>query len=185
MDNTRFDHNRSGRYICASMSQETRTVVPGVRVWLILWRATNAVRARVVKSIDSLQMCLSDFAVLEALLHRGPLPVNTIGKKVLLTSGSITVAVDRLEERGLVLRAPDPFDKRVTLVHLTPAGKELIEQAFCEHARQLEGLVSCLSDEERVELTRILKKLGLNAESENGCGLVRQSVGEIVDELPG
>ena len=119
------------------------------------------------------------------LLHRRPLLVKTIAKKVLLTSGSITVAVDRLEERGLVLRAQDPSDKRVTLVHLTPAGKELIEQAFYEHARQLEGLVSCLTDEERVELTRLLKKLGLNAERENGCGLVRQSLGEIEDDLPG
>jgi MarR family 2-MHQ and catechol resistance regulon transcriptional repressor len=164
------------------MSEAARTVVPGVRVWLILWRATNAMRARVVKSIDSLQMCLSDFAVLEVLLHCGPLAVNMIGKKVLLTSGSITVAVDRLEQRGLVVRAPDPSDKRVTLVHLTSSGKKLIEEAFCEHARQLEELVSCLTDEERAELTRLLKKLGLNAERQNGYGLVRQSVGE---ELPG
>ena len=135
-------------------------------------------RARVVKSIDSLQMCLSDFAVLEVLLHCGPLAVNMIGKKVLLTSGSITVAVDRLEERGLVVRAPDPSDKRVTLVHLTSCGKKLIEETFCEHARQLEELVSCLTDEERAELTRLLKKLGLNAERQNGYGLVGRSVGE-------
>src|ERR1044072_7590730 len=72
----------------------------GVHVWLVLWKSAQAVEAYAKKSIVDLEMCGSDFAVLEALLHRGALPVNEIGKKVLLTSGSITVAIDRLEEEG-------------------------------------------------------------------------------------
>jgi len=73
----------------------------GVHVFLVLWKAARAVESYAEKSITDLEMCGSDFAVLEALLHKGPLPVNEIGKKILLTSGSITVAVDRLEKRGL------------------------------------------------------------------------------------
>ena len=73
----------------------------GVHVFLVLWKAARAVESYAEKSITDLEMCGSDFAVLEALLHKGPLPVNEIGKKILLTSGSITVAVDRLEKKGL------------------------------------------------------------------------------------
>jgi len=62
-----------------------------------------------------LELCGSDFAVLEALLHKGPLPVNEIGKKILLTSGSITVAIDRLEKRGLVERRAHGTDRRASV----------------------------------------------------------------------
>src|SRR5258708_2111769 len=71
----------------------------GVHVFLVLWKAARAVQAYAEKSITDLEIGGSDFGVLEALLHKGPLPVNEIGKKILLTSGSITVAVDRLEKR--------------------------------------------------------------------------------------
>ena len=83
---------------------ESLTGGSGVHVFLVLWKAARAVEAYAEKSISGLRMGSSDFAVLEALLHKGPLLVNEIGKKVLLTSGSITVAVDRLETKGLVER---------------------------------------------------------------------------------
>ena len=78
---------------------ESLTGGSGVHVFLVLWKAASAVEAYAEKSVSGLDMCGSDFAVLEALLHKGPLPVNEIGKKVLLTSGSMTVAADRLEQR--------------------------------------------------------------------------------------
>src|SRR5438445_3358789 len=89
----------------------------GVHVFLVLWKAARAVESYAEKSITDLEMCGSDFAVLEALLHKGPLPVNEIGKKILLTSGSITVAVDRLEKRGLVERRAHGSDRRARIVH--------------------------------------------------------------------
>src|SRR2546427_8111496 len=89
----------------------------GVHVFLVLWKAARAVEAYAEKSVSELQMCGSDFAVLEALLHKGPLPINEIGKKVLLTSGSITVAVDRLEKRGLAERRAHGSDKRARIDH--------------------------------------------------------------------
>ena len=132
----------------------------GVRVRLILWKAERAMEAVDRRSIEKLGLGLSDFAVLEMLLHKGPQPVNTIGAKVLLTSGSITAAVDRLEARGLVRRGNDPNDRRARIVHLTRAGRKLIACAFPEHSRTMEEAVGVLSSTERVTLVRLLKKLG-------------------------
>ncbi len=138
----------------------------GVHLWLVLSRATKAVEARALESIEATGLCASDFAVLESLLHKGPLPVNTIGKKLLLTSGSITTAVDRLEARGLVRRAEDPNDRRVRLVELTDDGRELIKPAFAQHKRDLDGVASALTADERTTLVNLLRALGTSAESE-------------------
>src|SRR5688572_27233 len=85
-------------------------------VWVVLWKAARAVEQDAVQSVSRLGLGLSDFAVLEVLLHAGDQPVNVIGRKVLLTSGSITTAVDRLEGRGLVRRAAHPEDGRTRMV---------------------------------------------------------------------
>src|ERR1043165_5473503 len=90
----------------------------GVHLWLVLWKAMRAVEAHARKSIASQPICGSDFAALEVLLHKGPLPVNAIGRRVLLTSGSITAAVDRLEVQGLVERRAHASDRRARVVHL-------------------------------------------------------------------
>src|SRR5690349_11272645 len=74
----------------------------GVHLWLVLMKAHRAMRAHAEANMRSLGICFSDFAVLEVLLHKGPLPVNTIGGLIHLTSGSITTAIDRLEAKGLV-----------------------------------------------------------------------------------
>ncbi|SRR5258706_2502191 len=133
-------------------------------LWLVLWKATRAVEAHAHKSLESQPICPSDFAVLEALLHKGPLPVNTIGRKVLLTSGSITTAVDRLEGQGLVERRAHATDRRARVVHLTSEGKRLIRGLFAEHERDMERASSALSPAERGTLIRLLRKLGLHAE---------------------
>ncbi|HKQ53850.1 MAG TPA: MarR family transcriptional regulator [Pyrinomonadaceae bacterium] len=136
----------------------------GVHVWLVLWKAAQAVEAYALKSIEHLEMGGSDFAVLEALLHKGPLPVNEIGRKVLLTSGSITVAVDRLEAKGLVERRASGTDRRARIVHLTKDGKKLIARAYAEHAADMERLAAAsLSTQERATLIRLLKKIGYKA----------------------
>src|ERR1700761_5581142 len=95
-------------------SQHIKTGQPdtsGVHVWLVLWKASRTLYAHADQSIESLDMCQSDFGVLEALLHKGPLPIKTLGEKVLLTSGSITSAIDRLEQRGWVERSTDGNDR--------------------------------------------------------------------------
>jgi MarR family 2-MHQ and catechol resistance regulon transcriptional repressor len=109
-------------------------------------------------------MCLSDFGVLEALLHKGPLPVSVLGAKVLLTSGSMTAAVDRLEQRGLVKRQGDPGDRRTRVVHLTARGRRLIGGMFASHEHAMERAVRVLTAEERATLLGLLRKLGRGAE---------------------
>jgi len=143
---------------------ESLTGGSGVHVFLVLWKAARAVEAYAEKSILELQMCGSDFAVLEALLHKGPLPVNEIGKKVLLTSGSITVAVDRLEAKGLVERRAHGTDRRARIVHLTKDGGKLITRVYADHAADMERLASAsLTRAERKTLISLLKKIGYEA----------------------
>src|SRR2546428_1496063 len=114
----------------------------GVHVFLVLGKSARAVEAYAEKSVAQLEMCGSDFAVLEALLQKGPLPVNEIGKKVLLTSGSSTVAVDRLETKGLVERRAHGTDRRARVVHLTKEGRKGITRAYAHHAADMERLAA-------------------------------------------
>lgn len=143
---------------------ESLTGGTGVHVFLVLWKAARAVAAYAQGSVSQLEMCGSDFAVLEAVLHKGPLPINEIGKKVLLTSGSITVAVDRLEEKGLVERRAHGTDRRAKMVHLTREGRKLITRAYANHASDMEQLVSTsLNKKERETLMHLLKQIGYKA----------------------
>jgi len=135
----------------------------GVHVWLVLMKAFQALMPHAAESIERTELGDSDFRVLEALLHKGPLPVNTVGPKVWLTPGSISVAVDRLVKKGLVSRNDHPRDRRVRQVELTAKGRALIVRGFKEHAAAMETVVSVLSKNERLTLLRLLKKLGKHA----------------------
>jgi len=101
---------------------------------------------------------------MEALLHKGPLTINQIGQKVLLTSGSMTAAVNRLERKGLVKRIQDASDGRYFYVRLTKRGRKVINDAFYRHQQNLEKIAEVLTREERTELVRLLRKLGFHAE---------------------
>ncbi|HYK21453.1 MAG TPA: MarR family transcriptional regulator [Pyrinomonadaceae bacterium] len=150
---------------------ESLTGGSGVHVFLVLWKAARAVETYAENSISQFAMCGSDFAVLEALLHKGPLPVNEIGKKILLTSGSITVAVDRLEKKGLLERRAHGTDRRARIVHLTKEGRKLITKAYSDHAADMERLVSAsLSKQERKTLIQLLKQIGYEAAARVGSG---------------
>jgi MarR family transcriptional regulator, 2-MHQ and catechol-resistance regulon repressor len=140
----------------------------GVHVWLVLTKAFHALAAHAVESLNLSRAGLgdSDFRVLEVLLHKGPLPVNTIGPKVWLTPGSISVAIDRLEKKALVKRK-NTEDRRVRLVELTAKGRALITKTFREHAAAMEEAAGVLSKEERLILLRLLKKLGKGREDES------------------
>lgn len=138
-----------------------RTSGPGL--WLIVWKTHDALREHAHRHIRSLGIGLSDFAVLEVVLHKGPTPVNAIGQKVGLTSGSITAAVDRLERKGLVARRLHLGDRRARVVHLTAVGRKLIGRAFGGHAAAMETATSGLTAAEKAQAAALLKKLGLRA----------------------
>jgi MarR family 2-MHQ and catechol resistance regulon transcriptional repressor len=151
------------------MSREAGKIQPvedtsGTHLWLVLWKSYDAVRSYAFRDIVSLGLGLSDFAILEVLLNKGPCPVNEIGSRVGLTSGSMTSAIDRLEKKALVERRTDTGDRRARVVHLTPEGRKLISCAFGAHARTMDELGDNLSEHERATAIRILKKLGRAAE---------------------
>jgi MarR family transcriptional regulator, 2-MHQ and catechol-resistance regulon repressor len=131
----------------------------GVTVWLALWRVARDVDRIAQDDIASLGLCLTDFGVLEVLLHRGPTRVNAIADTVMVSSGSMTTSVDRLEVRGLVRRAVHETDARIRMVELTDEGRALISPAYAAHARTIDGVFEPLSAEERSELLRLLLKL--------------------------
>ena len=137
----------------------------GTHIRLVLGRAAKAIERVDRDSIADTGLNPSDFSILEALLHKGPLPINTIGEKVLLTSGSMTAAANRLEKKGFIKRIQDPSDGRCFHLHLTKTGRRLIKKAFDRHARNLEKLADALNDEERSELVRLLKKMGRHAQN--------------------
>jgi MarR family transcriptional regulator, 2-MHQ and catechol-resistance regulon repressor len=134
-------------------------------LWLVLWRAYDSLREHAERNIASIGLGFSDFAVLEYLLHKGPSPVNIVGAKIRLTSGSITAAVDRLERKGMVERRDNPSDRRARIVHLTAAGSKVIECAFSDHEAAMDHAASGLTAAERKLAVDLLRKLGLTAQS--------------------
>jgi MarR family 2-MHQ and catechol resistance regulon transcriptional repressor len=132
-------------------------------VWLVMIKAMRALTRYGVAAIEGTGLGESDFRVLEVLLHKGPLPVNTIGPIVDLTPGSISVAVDRLVEKGLVSRVESTEDRRVRVVALTPRGKDLIVPALRNHSGQMRRVFSALNAAELRDLEAALKKIGKRA----------------------
>jgi MarR family 2-MHQ and catechol resistance regulon transcriptional repressor len=133
------------------------------QLWIVLSKCHHALELLAEKSIADTGLCLSDFATLESLLHKGPLTITAIQAKVLLASGSMTAAVDRLEKKGLLIRKTTPTDRRARLLELTPEGRRTAKALFEKHARDLELPMSVLSVAEKRQLHALLKKLGLFA----------------------
>ena len=132
---------------------------------LVLWKAAKAIEKVDRTSIAGTGMQLSEFAIMEVLKHKGPLPITAIGEKVLLTSGSMTAAIDRLEAKGYVRRRRDAADGRRFLVHLTDVGRSVIDRAYAKHAANLERVAEILTPPERATLVRLLKALGQRAKA--------------------
>ena len=141
----------------------TRGIQGTDHVWLVMMKAMRALTRYAAAGIEETGLGLSDFGVLELLLHKGPLPVNTMGPIVDLTPGSISIAVDRLFTKGLVTRVESKEDRRVRIVALTPRGKDLIISAFRKHSGQMRRVFSELSAEELRGLEVQLKRVGKRA----------------------
>jgi MarR family 2-MHQ and catechol resistance regulon transcriptional repressor len=130
-----------------------------VHCWLVLGKAFQAAKY-LYAGLEETGIDDTDFRILEALLNKRPLPVNTIGPKVYLTPGSISVAIDRLLDRGLVSRVESPEDRRVRIVSVTPKGKELITPIFRKHAAEIRKVFADASPKELRALEATLKRLG-------------------------
>ena len=137
-----------------------------IHTWLVLMKAHRTMKRHAERSIEAAEMCLSDFAILEVLLHKGPQSVRDLGRRIELTSGSMTTAIDRLETRGLVTRTDHATDRRAWVIHLTPAGKTLISKVFAGHEQAMDRAMRGLSKSERATLTDLLKRLGTTADEQ-------------------
>ena len=143
------------------MTASSRIEAP--RLWLVLARCHRALNQLAERSIEEAGLCLTDFAALEALLHKGPLTITEIHSKVPLALGSMTAAVDRLEKKGLIIRTSARDDRRAKVLKLTSEGRRVVEAAFSRHAAELEAAMVVLNASEKRQLHRMLKKLGLFA----------------------
>ena len=125
-----------------------------------MMRASNSVTMGMHKHLADHRLTVSQFDVLEALYHLGPLCQRDIGNKILKTSGNITLVIDNLEKRNLVKREKDKNDRRYMTVNLTKKGKKLISKLFPLHARIAEQVFSSITTEEMDMLGKIMKVLG-------------------------
>jgi MarR family 2-MHQ and catechol resistance regulon transcriptional repressor len=138
-------------------------------LWVVLARAHRAMAGFVEQSVSTLGLGLSEFMILEALLHKGPLTMSALCQSALLANASMTSAIDRLEKKQLVERitprTAEKQDRRVRLVQLTAEGIALIKRLFARHLRDLDEVMKDIPAADRAELRRGLKTLGLAAQT--------------------
>lgn len=127
--------------------------------YIKLLRAAESVVARAHRR-TACDLTVSQFGVLESLLHLGPMHQRKIGSKLLKSGGNVTMVIDNLERRGLVERRRDQKDRRFVSVHLTPAGRKLISEVFPRHVGSVVEEMSPLDSKEQEALARLCRKLG-------------------------
>jgi MarR family transcriptional regulator, 2-MHQ and catechol-resistance regulon repressor len=134
-----------------------------LNVYVKLERAANAAMAYARVGLEEAGLSLGQFAVLEALYHVGPLYLGDLARRILTSSGNLTLVVDNLEKRGLVKRRQPLKDKRFVMATITPAGRKLIGRIFPDHARRITGVMGRLTVSEQERLGALCKKLGTGA----------------------
>jgi MarR family 2-MHQ and catechol resistance regulon transcriptional repressor len=156
--NVPVHHNGSDEEACA------------LEAYVKLVRAAESVTARLMPHLDAAGLTVSQFGALEALYHRGAMCQRDLGRKLLKSSGNITLVVDNLEKHGLVTRQRSTEDRRLIAVHLTDSGRELIERIFPDHARRIVAEMSVLSAAEQEELGRLCRAVGRGEPTASAVG---------------
>lgn len=141
--------------------QGTETEVRALGAFVTLMRATSSVTGAIQRLSAFGDLTQSQFAVLEALLHVGPLSQRAIAKKILRSSGNLVTVIDNLERDGLVQRRRSTEDRRVVHVHLTDAGRSRIEAIMPSHVAAIVDAMAVLDPEEQETLQRLCRRLGL------------------------
>jgi MarR family transcriptional regulator, 2-MHQ and catechol-resistance regulon repressor len=133
-----------------------------LKLFIVISRAFRAINEYSNQFIRKSGLHPTEFAVLELLYHKGEQPLQQIGGKILLASGSITYVVDKLEKRGLLIRVACPDDRRVTFAQITEKGREFIDSIFPEHQNRIHQMMSVLTPDEKETAIELMKKVGLN-----------------------
>lgn len=137
-------------------------VKQSLKLFIVLSRAHKAITEQTNQFFQAHGVNPTEFAVLELLYHKGQQPLQKIGGKILLASGSITYVIDKLEKRGFITRVNCPTDRRITYAAISPAGKEFMSDIFPEHEKNLHELTNSLTSEEKDQAIELMKKLGLS-----------------------
>lgn len=147
--------------------------VRALDAFIKLMRSSATVAARMNAAIRRHELNENQFGVLETLLHVGPLSQCDLGSKLFTSRPNVTLVVDQLEERGLVVRKRSSRDRRSVQVSLSPAGRRLIERIFPEHAAKVADAFSALTAVEQEELGRICRKLGRSPQARTEAAYAR------------
>jgi len=137
-----------------------------LRLLIVMTRALRAVTEPSRQHLRRWDLSPTEFGVLEALYHKGSLPLSSLAELVLITGASMTYAVKQLEQRGFVRRRPSAEDQRVVFGELTDTGRALIAKVFPEHTEQIRQGMRGLSRQEKRQVAELLKKLGVGARAE-------------------
>jgi MarR family 2-MHQ and catechol resistance regulon transcriptional repressor len=140
-----------------------------LNAFINLARALNSVAWRLTADLEQQGLTTSQFAILEALLHLGPMCQRALGEKLLRSGGNITMVLDNLEKHRLVRRERQSDDRRMIMIYLTAKGQELIERVFPHHAKEIAKEMSRLTPSEQEELRRLCRKLGRGADISLEC----------------
>jgi MarR family 2-MHQ and catechol resistance regulon transcriptional repressor len=138
----------------------TGTETRALNTFIKLVRATETLMAGLGHAMAGEGLTLGQLAVLEALLHLGPMHQRALGQKVLRSDANVTTVLDNLAGAGLIVRQRSGADRRRVVVSLTPAGRRRIEQVFPAHVRRVTAALGVLSAAEQDELARLCRKLG-------------------------
>jgi len=130
-------------------------------LWVKLARASSTFSRLTGLDIQRYGLTQPQFSVIESLGHLGPMKMGSFCSKMLTSGGNITVVIDNLEKDGLVERVPFPKDRRATTIQLTSKGEKLFKDIFSQHAQFVTKIASVLDEEEQVQLSALLKKLGM------------------------
>ncbi|MGZ9585517.1 MarR family winged helix-turn-helix transcriptional regulator [Paenibacillus marinisediminis] len=131
-----------------------------LKLMVVLSRASRSLMDTAQQDMKRYELNPSEFAVLELLFHKGPTPIQQIGQKILLASGTMTYVIDKLSSKGLIVRQASDQDRRVINIQLTADGESLMECVFPEHAQVIHDACAHLTTEEQDTLILLLKKLG-------------------------
>lgn len=137
-----------------------KTEAEALGAYVKLMRAAESVTAATHRHLAEENLTVTQFGVLEALYHLGPMCQRDVARKCLKSTGNITTVVDNLEKRGLVERRRSDEDRRYIALHLTEDGRGVIERAFPRHLQGVVKSFAVLTSEEQQELARLCKKLG-------------------------
>lgn len=141
--------------------QGTAVEIMALNTYIKLSRATEAVTTQINAHLNEHHLTLSQFGVLEALYHLGPMQVGQLGEKILRSSGNMTLVIDNLVKRGLVVRQRREDDRRCIDIHLTPVGEALIAGIMPAHVAQVVAAIGVLTAAEQEQLAALCRKLGL------------------------